>query len=142
MSTTNTLNNSQAQIQNFQTRITQNYVQINDTQNRINQANISLQDAQRRQNTTSSIISRSRDIILGLTQKITATQNDINNSPAQLDRLTQSLNKQKSVILVLQKQLKEAILALEPLQTEYDYFTMIPTLGPGFIQQNKTLLLG
>lgn len=106
MSTTNTLNNSQAQIQNFQTRITQNYVQINDTQNRINQANISLQDAQRRQNTTSSIISRSRDIILGLTQKITATQNDINNSPAQLDRLTQSLNKQKSVILVLQKQLK------------------------------------
>jgi hypothetical protein len=52
-----------------------------------------------------------------LTQKITLTQNDINNAPSHLARLGKSLDNQKAVILALQKQLKEAILALVPIQT-------------------------
>jgi hypothetical protein len=58
-----------------------------------------------------------------------------------LTKLTNQINNQKTVILALQKQLEAAILALVPIQTEFDYYTMIPMVGPGLIQQNKTIML-
>jgi hypothetical protein len=75
------------------------------------------------------------------TQNITSLQTDINNSPVMLVKLRDQINNQKTVILALQKQLEAAILALVPIQTQVDYYTMIPTVGPGLIQQNKTILL-
>lgn len=45
LSTTNNLNNSQAQSQTIQNKITQSYIKINETQNKIQQTNNSLQDA-------------------------------------------------------------------------------------------------
>lgn len=82
----------------------------------MNQANNSLQMAIQKQAQTSAAINRSKSIILSLTQNITSIQNDIDNSPTYLAKLSVSINNQKSVILALQKQLKDAILALSPLQ--------------------------
>ena len=116
-------------------------MQINDAQNKLSQANSSLQDAISRQALLNTAINKSKTVIISCTQNITSLQNDIDTSQTHLAKLSDSLNNQKGIILSLQKQLQAAILALAPLQVQLDYFTLIPTVGPGLIQQNKTILL-
>lgn len=133
LTATSTLNDSQVQVQGIQSKITQDYIQINTIQSKISQANNSLQDALNKQNQTWVAINYSKTLILSITQNITSLQTNIVNAPIYLAKLQDSLMSQKSVILSLQKQLQDAILAHVPIQNQVDYYSMIPLTGPGQI---------